>query len=102
MGMWLPMLLAMLIVMALLLPVMAAMWFAPLLVVFHELGAWEAMMQSFSGAMKNFLPFLWYGVLLLLLSILAMIPLGLGFLVLWPVIAASLYTAYRDIYLRPR
>jgi uncharacterized membrane protein len=70
--------------------------------VFHELGAWEAMKQSFSGAMKNFLSFVWYGVLILLLSILAMIPIGLGFLVLWPVIAASLYTAYRDIYLRPR
>jgi uncharacterized membrane protein len=92
----------MLIATALLLPVMMAMWFAPLLVVFHELGAWEAMKQSFSACLKNFLPFLWYGVLLLLLSLLAMIPLGLGFLVLWPVIVASLYTSYRDIYLRPR
>ena len=102
MSMMLPMLLAMLIATALLLPVMMAMWFAPVLVVFHELGAWEAMKQSFSGCLKNFLPFLWYGVLLFLLSIAAMIPLFLGLLVLWPVIVASLYTSYRDIYLRPR
>jgi uncharacterized membrane protein len=96
------MMLAGLIVAALLLPVMAAMWFAAPLVVFQELGAWEAMKQSFMGCMKNILPFLWYSVVLLLLSLLAVIPIGLGLLILWPVIAASLYTAYRDIYLKPR
>jgi uncharacterized membrane protein len=101
-GAGLTMVLASLIVVALLLPVMMAMWFAPVLVVFHELGAWEAMKQSFSGCLKNILPFLWYSVLLVLLSILAAIPIGLGFLILWPVIMASLYTAYRDIYLKPR
>ena len=101
-GMGLTAVLAGLVVTALLLPVMMAMWFAPVLVVFHELGAWEAMKQSFSGCLKNILPFLWYSVLLVLLSILAAIPIGLGFLILWPVIMASLYTAYRDIYLKPR
>lgn len=96
------MVIAGLVVVGLLLPVMMAMWFAPVLVVFHELGAWEAMKQSFSGCLKNFLTFIWYGILLFLLGILAMIPIGLGLLVLWPVIMASLYTSYRDIYLKPR
>jgi len=101
-SMGLTMVLAMLIVAALLLPVMMAMWFAPALVVFHDLGAWESMKESFLGCLKNILPFLLYGVAALVLGLLAAIPLGLGWLVLWPVIVASLYTSYRDIYLKPR
>jgi len=101
-GMGLTMVLAMLIIAAVLLPVVMAMWFAPLLVVFHGLGAWESMKESFAGCLKNIVPFLVYGVIGLLLALLASIPLGLGWLVLWPVIVASDYTAYRDIYLKPR
>ena len=101
-GMGLTMVLAMLIITALLLPVMMAMWFAPALVVFHDMGAWESMKESFFGCLKNILPFLLYGVVALVLGVLAVIPLGLGWLVLWPVIVASLYTSYRDIYLKPR
>ena len=94
--------LAMLIMMALLLPLIMAIWFAAPLVVFHDHGAIEAMKASFAGCLKNILPFLWYSVLFMLLAIVATLPLGLGWLVLGPVLGASLYTAYRDIYLRPR
>jgi hypothetical protein len=38
------------------------------------------------------------GVILLVASIVASIPLGLGWLVLGPVLVASIYTGYRDIY----
>ena len=34
--------------------------------------------------------------------IVATLPLMLGWLALGPVLAASIYTAYRDIYLKPR
>jgi hypothetical protein len=101
-GLGLGLVLAMLIVAALLLPLMMALWFAPPLVVFHEMGAWESMKQSFVGCLRNMVPFLIYGAVLLVLGVLAAIPLGLGWLVLWPVIAASIYTAYRDIYFRSR
>jgi uncharacterized membrane protein len=93
-------LLAVLVAIALSLPLVMAIWFAPALVVFHDLGAVEAMKQSFSGCLRNIVPFLVYGVIGLVLAIVATIPLGLGWLVLGPVIAASVYTAYRDIYLR--
>lgn len=96
------MLLAVLIMIALLLPVTMAMWFAPPLVVFHELGAIEAMKVSFVGCLKNIVPFLVYGVVMFALMLLATLPLLLGWLALWPVIVASVYTAYRDIYFKPR
>jgi uncharacterized membrane protein len=96
------MVLAMLVMFALLLPVVMAIWFAAPLVVFHDHGAVEAMKGSFTGCLKNILPFLWYGVLLFFFSIIASLPLLLGWLVLGPVLAASVYTSYRDIYLKPR
>jgi uncharacterized membrane protein len=100
--MGLTMVLAMLVVFALLLPMIMAIWFAAPLVVFHEHGAWDAMKGSFAGCLKNILPFLWYSVVFTLLAVVASLPLMLGWLALGPVLAASLYTAYRDIYLKPR
>jgi uncharacterized membrane protein len=101
-AMGLTMALSMLIVFALLLPVIMMIWFAAPLVVFHDYAAWEAMKGSFSGCLKNILPFLWYSVVFMLLAVLASLPLMLGWLALGPVLAASLYTAYRDVYLKPK
>jgi len=95
-------LLAVLITIALLLPVMMAVWFAPLLIVFQQQGAIEAMKQSFTGCLRNIVPFLIYGVIGFVLLFVAMLPLGLGLLVVGPVLTASIYTGYRDIYLKPR
>ncbi len=96
------MVLAMLVMFALLLPAIMAVWFAAPLVVFHDHGAIDALKGSFFGCLKNILPFLIYGLILMVASFIATIPLLLGWLVLGPVIAASVYTAYRDIYLKPR
>jgi len=93
-------LLAVLIVMALSIPVAMAIWFAPALVVLHDLQPVEALKQSFAGCLKNVVPFLVYGIAAFVISILAFIPFGLGWLVWGPVLAASLYTGYRDIFLR--
>jgi len=92
------MVLAFLVATALMLPVAMAIWFAPPLVVFNELGAFDALKASFLGCLKNMVPFFIYGLILLGFAILASIPFGLGWLVLAPVIGASIYTAYRDIY----
>jgi uncharacterized membrane protein len=91
--------LAVLVMLALLLPVFMAIWFAPALVQFHGKGAVEAMQESFFGCLKNIAPFLVYGVVALVLGILAAIPFGLGWLVLGPVLAGSVYVSYKDIYL---
>lgn len=93
-------LLAALVMCALMLPVIMAVWFAAPLVVFHDHGVTEAMKGSFVGCLRNMVPFLLYGVVLFVFSVLATLPIGLGWLVLGPVLAASLYTGYRDIYFK--
>lgn len=90
--------LALLLVTALMVPVMMAIWFAPALVFFHNMEPLEALKASFSACAKNWLPFLVYGVLLLVLFFFAALPLGLGFLVLIPVLAGAQYASYRDVF----
>jgi uncharacterized membrane protein len=89
---------AFLLAMGLTIPLLMAVWLAAPLVVFHDQGAIEAMKGSFMGCLKNVLPFLVYGVIMFVLAIVASIPLALGWLVLGPMVVASVYTAYRDIY----
>jgi uncharacterized membrane protein len=90
--------LGLLIMLALLLPVMMAVWFAPALVLFQGRGALEALQESFCGCLQNIVPMLVDGVAALVLGVLASIPFGLGWLVLGPVLAASLYVSYKDIF----
>lgn len=90
--------LAVLIMLALSILVYMALWFAPALVALRGAAPIAALQQSFSACLKNIVPFLIYGLVVFVLGILATIPLGLGWLVLGPVIVASIYTAYRDIY----
>lgn len=87
-----------LIAMGLIVPVLMALWFAPALVVLREMPPIEALKQSFRGCLRNIVPFLVYGVVGLVLGVVAVIPFGLGLLVLIPVMMASVYVAFRDIF----
>jgi hypothetical protein len=91
--------LAALVMLALFVPLMMALWFAPALVVFHGLGAVEAMKQSFTGCLRNIVPFLVYGVILIVPAFIATIPLGLGCFFFFDISFSEIYTAYRDVYL---
>jgi hypothetical protein len=90
--------LAMLVVLALAVPLYMALWFAPSLIVFNNLKPIDAMKISFFACLKNFVPFLLYGVIMLVLCFIAAIPFALGFLVLGPVAIASIYASYRDVF----
>jgi len=90
--------LALLVVLALAVPLYMALWFAPSLIVFNQLKPVDAMKTSFYACLKNIVPFLIYGVIAVVLCLIAAIPFGLGFLVLGPVLFASIYTGYRDIF----
>ena len=82
-------------------PLLAAYWFAPALVFMHGLGPAAAMKASLRESFRNFIPFLVYGVVMLVLAIVAMIPFGLGMLVYIPLTITSAYACYRDIYTEP-
>jgi len=92
--------LAGLVFLLLLIPLAMALWFAPALATLNDMPPVEAMKWSFTGCLRNLLAFLVYGVLLFILSILASIPFGLGWLVVAPMIAGSIYSAYKDIFLQ--
>ncbi|MBU3737214.1 MAG: hypothetical protein FGM62_09620 [Methylobacterium sp.] len=92
------MLMGLLVMMALILPLIMAYWFAPTLVVFHDMKATDAMKLSFAACLSNLIPFTLYSLISIVLMLLAMIPLGLGLLVMIPTMTASLYTSYRDIF----
>lgn len=87
-----------LISLALLVPMTMALWFAPPLVALGGLPAGAALRASFSGCLKNWLPFLIYSVVTLVLFFLAVLPFGLGLLVLIPVLVASVHAGYKDIF----
>jgi hypothetical protein len=90
--------LALLIWFGLMLPVVMAVWFTPCLVAFRHQGAMQAIKGSFAGCLRNMVPFLVYGLILLLPAIFATIAFGLGWLVLGPLVMTSLYASYKDIY----
>jgi hypothetical protein len=87
-----------LLTLALIVPLYMALWFAPALVIFHGMKPVEALKASFFACLRNIVPFLLYGVITLVLFVIASIPFGLGLLVLIPVLVASIYAGYRDIF----
>ncbi|MGH8687245.1 MAG: BPSS1780 family membrane protein [Burkholderiales bacterium] len=91
-------LLVMLIILGLLVPVAMAAWFAPLLVVFDGMNAGVALRESFVANLRNVSPMLVYGLVLLPLAFVATIPVLLGWIALLPVLLASVYTSYKDIF----
>ncbi|MBI2311522.1 MAG: hypothetical protein HYU77_03365 [Betaproteobacteria bacterium] len=80
------------------LPLMMAVWFAPMLVIFRGQPVLPALKASLVACLKNVLPFLLYGLVLFVLFVLAAIPFGLGLFLLVPTVFASIYRSYRDIF----
>jgi hypothetical protein len=98
MSMGLMLLLAALVALAISLPVYMLLWFSAPLIILADLEVGAALKASFSGCLKNVLPFLIWGVVILVFIILTPFTLFLGWLLLGPIIAVSVYTGYRDIY----
>lgn len=75
-----------------------AYWFAPALVVLNGEPPVSALRKSFDASLQNFGAFLLYSVIYLGLAIVASIPVGLGWLVLGPMMAGSCYAGWRTIF----
>lgn len=86
-------------------PLLMAVWFAPLVAVFNNRPAFAAIRLSFTACWRNLIPFLVYGALLAGLIMLAMIPFGFvhpqqnpGAWIVLPFVLPSIYSSYRDIF----
>ncbi len=90
--------LALTIGLAIYMPLLMLIWFAPLLVVFDNQKPIDAMKLSFAACLINWLPFLIYGLAILVLWFLASIPFFLGLVILLPVLVCSVYASFKDIF----
>ena len=90
--------LAGLLVMVLSIPVIMATWYAPALVFLHDMKPIPAMKASFNAGATNWLPMVIFAVFLVVSLFFAMLPLGLGLILLLPVFSGAVYASYRDIF----
>lgn len=86
------------------LPLLMALWFAPLLAYFHGMKPLPALKSSLIACLRNTLPMCVYG-LALLVALMVLVPIGLQFghydLGVWlmtPVLVPSIYVSYKEIY----
>lgn len=75
-----------------------AYWFAPPLIVLNDEEPIAALKKSFRACWVNLGATAIYGLILIGLCIVAAIPLGLGFIVLAPVMAGSWYASWRETF----
>ncbi|MDR0737349.1 MAG: hypothetical protein LBF51_11090 [Zoogloeaceae bacterium] len=102
-GSIIPYLLPILLASLFIIPLVLVVWLSTPLVALHgELTAWKAFKLAARGLLRNLLPFTVNGIAYTGLFILALIPLGLGFLIVIPLIFCTCYAAYRDIFVRSR
>ncbi len=74
-----------------------AFLFAPMLIAVNHLSLPDALKMSFIGCVKNIVPLVLYLILSIVLFILGIIPLGLGLLVVMPLLVLATYQAYSEI-----
>ncbi len=91
-------LLAALLVLLALFVCSVAFWFVGTLVALGGVAPWSAVRLSVRAAFANLGALLVFSILLIPFSILAMIPMGLGLLVLLPVISGASYASYDDVF----
>jgi hypothetical protein len=108
-GAVLPFLLAFLSAMLLVVPLIAAYWFAPYLTLMHGVKPIAAMRASLMACIRNFFQMFVYGVGMLAAWVIAAIPVAFApilgilfmiaaYIVLMMMSIAAMYTSYRDIF----
>jgi uncharacterized membrane protein len=88
-----------LLLMLLMTAAMAAIFaYAIPLVMLQNVAPFDAIQFSAMGSLRNWQPFLVFGLICAVLSILAALTFGLGFLILGPIIAGAWYQSYKDLF----
>ncbi len=92
------MMISMLLVLLVALIIAMAFIYATPLVMLDNMKPVAAVKASFSACLQNILPLLVFGIVYLLLAIIAAIPIFLGFLILLPVSILAMYCSYKSIF----
>lgn len=91
-------LIALLIVLTIGLLITMALFYGIPLVMLGGQNAWPAAQDSVAACWINVLPLLVFGLIYLVLAVVAAIPLLLGFLVLGPVTVCAVYASYEEVF----
>lgn len=75
-----------------------ALFYGVPLVMLGRQNAWPAVQASIVACWINILPFLVFGLIYIVLVVVAAIPFGLGFLILGPVTVCAIYASYREVF----
>ena len=94
-------LLAIVVSLLLVLPLVMSVWLAPPLAVFHDIPAMQAMKHSFLASLRSLPAFIVAFFLVALMLFLTSLTLGLGLLIVIPIMAGSTYAAYCDLFELP-
>ena len=78
--------------------VKGSLWFAPPLIALHQMPMTHAMRWSLYAALANFGAMILYGLALMGLFFAALIPWGLGLMVVIPMMVISTYIGYREVF----
>lgn len=78
--------------------VKGALWFAPPLIALHDMPMTHAMRWSLYAALANVGAMVAYGLALTGLFFVALVPWGLGLLVVIPMMVISTYIGYREVF----
>lgn len=76
-----------------------ALLFAPALALFRKMPAWLALKSSLRAFWLNKSALLFFLFIQTMLTLIALLPFGLGLLVLLPITALALYRAYTEIFI---
>lgn len=91
--------LALLTGLTLMLALVVAWQYAPILVFFSGISPWLALRSSFAGTLRNVIPYTVYSLIMQVLTmLLGILPFGIGMVLLLPLGLTSLYVSYRNIF----
>ena len=91
-------LIALLIVLTISVLIAMALFYGVPLVMLAGQNAWPAVQDSVAACWINILPLLVFGLIYLVLMVVAVIPFGLGLLILGPVTVGAVYASYREVF----
>ncbi|MEZ5740316.1 MAG: BPSS1780 family membrane protein [Burkholderiaceae bacterium] len=75
-----------------------AFWFAPALVMLRDAAPVDAIKASVRGTLGNLPAFLLFGVVYLVAALVASIPMGLGWILLMPMMMLTMHASFEDVF----